>query len=99
MEIKIESTRMKQARENVEILCEEKGMDLRNRSDWQGILREIDARFDRRIYKCKRCWDTGIIEWVGPDGMMYGRKCGFCRYWDEQREKARREKEARGVKE
>lgn len=93
-----DGVRLKQARANVELMCEEKGIDPTDQQNWQAVLREIDTRFDKRRYKCRRCWDTGIISWIGSDGMFYGRKCGACRYWDEQREKARREKEARGIK-
>lgn len=88
-----EQTELEKAREEVDSICEEKGIDLRERKNWQGILWEIDARHDRRRYKCRYCKDSGIVSWIDPDdGMFYGRRCGYCRYWDEQREKARREK-------
>lgn len=81
-----------QARADVDELCQEKGWDLRKTSDWGRILNEIDRRHDKRHYKCRYCWDSGIVSWIDPDdGMFYGRRCGFCRYWDEQREKARGE--------
>lgn len=100
MEITTENERLKEARKEVDQICEEKGWDIRNVYNWQSILREIDARHDHRKYKCRYCWDTGIVTWLDPgDGMLYGRRCGFCRYWDEQREKAKAEKEKRGIRE
>ena len=89
-----------EARAVVDRICEENGWDLRKTSDWNKVLGEIDRKYDQRRYKCRYCFDSGIITWIDmDDGLFHGRKCGFCRYWDEQREKARREKEARGIKE
>lgn len=91
-----ESKRIKEAREEVDKICDECGWDLNNKANWQSILREIDKRHDKRTYKCRYCWDTGIIARINPeDGMFYGRRCNLCRYWDDLREKAREERERR----
>lgn len=71
-------------------ICAEKGWDLRRVSDWNNILGEIDARYDQRRYKCPICKDAGIVAWIdSDDGLFYGRRCGYCRYWDDQREKSK----------
>lgn len=87
---KQELTIIEGARAKVDAICAEKRWKLDRIADWQNILGEIDARYDKRRYKCRYCFDSGIVSWIDPDdGLFYGRRCGFCRYWDEQREKAR----------
>ena len=83
-----ESMNIAKAKTAVDELCRRNGWDLRRISDWNNILGEIDARHDPRRYKCPVCKDSGIVSWIDPDdGLFYGRRCGYCRYWDEQREK------------
>lgn len=97
METAVKSKRIEEARAEVDKICAENGWDLRDMSNWQSILREIDKRHDKRTYKCRYCWDTGVIVRMDPeDGMLYGRRCGLCRHWDDLREKAREERERRG---
>ena len=81
---------MERARVEVDRICAEKGWDLKRIADFGKILGEIDRQHDKRRYKCPICKDSGIVSWIDPDdGMWYGRRCGYCRYWDEQKEKAR----------
>lgn len=99
MDFKELGTHMQQARREVDRICKENGWSLDNIADMGKIFGAIDARFDKRRYKCPVCKDSGIVSWIDPDdGLNYGRKCGYCRYWDDQREKWKREREARGIK-
>jgi hypothetical protein len=87
----IEEMNLASARKVVDWLCESKGLNLRNKADWNNILLAIDAKYDQRRYKCPFCKDSGIVSWIDPDdGLWYGRRCGYCRYWDEQYGQARR---------
>lgn len=82
---------LNRAKAAVDRICAEKGWDLKKISDFSKISGEIDARYDRRRYRCPICKDSGIVSWIDPDdGLFYGRRCGYCRYWDEQREQSRR---------
>lgn len=85
---------MESARKAVDEMCQEYGYDIRSPYRFQSILSTIDRKYDKRTYKCPYCKDTGIMSWIDPEeGLWYGRRCGKCRYWDEQRERARSAKE------
>lgn len=84
-------SRIEKASRVVRRICEEKDLNTRDPYDFGKVLYEIDSKYDRRRYKCPICKDSGIVAWIDPDdGMWYGRRCGRCRYWDEQKEKAKR---------
>ena len=82
---------IEKARKAVKRICDEKHLDINDPMQFGNILYEIDAKHDKRRYKCRYCKDSGIVSWIDPDdGMWYGRRCGYCRYWDEERERERR---------
>lgn len=94
MDTEMNMTRLAKARKEVDRICSENGWDLRDITDLGKIFGAIDSRHDQRRYKCPVCKDSGIVSWIDPDdGLWYGRRCGYCRYWDDQRENARRAKE------
>ena len=79
------------ARMTVKRICAEKHLDIHDPYEFSKVLYEIDRKYDKRRYKCAICKDSGIVSWIDPDdGLWYGRRCGRCRYWDEQRERERR---------